>query len=639
MNTICTASQSKELVMIEERITYDYDFPININIVELTEDPLHYQHDVELVVVLQGSIKLKIGTGVYTLGQGSVFAVNAREVHAIYATEESNTVARITFSNEYFSQRFPLLSKSAFRTYAENETDPRFTRLRESVFGILSLYLRRGINYKQDCIDECLELLDFMNKSFNLCAVNEDGLSVSPQHENLLILERMSRIIPFIYEHHAEKISLDDLAENEHLSTYYLSHMIKTCTGLNFRDFLCYARVEFSEMYLLGSDMKINAIAKKVGFSTTAYYEKFFERWYHHTPAEHRVKYRHQVKGPQRTEKSKPVNVNTALSMVQQELSASHQKVYGLPVKQLKLFTKINALERPLAKLTNTIEMEISLDDYRRLGFTLFGELKKLGCKLIIIKHAEEDTESPELRRLQELLEENGFTVNLRKAYRGETSGGRSYGLDSIANLVHIFQRNVLSSQPMAVKLMDGGADNVQLKGDNGLMTTSGIYKPAYYACLILQKMQGDLIAYEKNYAAVRIGGENPSYIITAINYDSSILRLCTSKASMHETRDKLREFKDELDVSMTLNNISGHYSINKYAFTNPDTIFDFMARIGFPKTYSSAIDFDLNYYSIPKTDIYTDNLDGQLHLNFQVAGAGLEMAIIQPLAESVEEE
>ena len=128
--------------MIEERITYDYDFPININIVELTEDPLHYQHDVELVVVLQGSIKLKIGTGVYTLGQGSVFAVNAREVHAIYATEESNTVARITFSNEYFSQRFPLLSKSAFRTYAENETDPRFTRLRESVFGILSLSSR-----------------------------------------------------------------------------------------------------------------------------------------------------------------------------------------------------------------------------------------------------------------------------------------------------------------------------------------------------------------------------------------------------------------------------------------------------------------------------------------------------------------
>ena len=625
--------------MIEERITYDYDFPINIEIVELTEDPLHYQHDVELIVVLQGSIKLKIGTGLYTLSQGSVFAVNAREVHGIYETDESNTVARITFSNEYFSQRFPLLSKSAFRTYAENETDPRFTRLRESVFGILSLYLRRGINYKQDCIDECLELLDFMNKSFNLCAVNEDGLSVSPQHENLLILERMSRIIPFIYEHHAEKISLDDLAEKEHLSTYYLSHMIKTCTGLNFRDFLCYARVEFSEMYLLGSDMKINAIAKKVGFSTTAYYEKFFERWYHHTPAEHRVKYRHQVKGPQRAEKSKPVNVNTALSMVQQELSASHQKVYGLPVKQLKLFTKMNALERPLAKLSNVMEMEVSLDDYRRLGFTLFGELKKLGCELIILKHAEEDTDSPELTRLQELLEENGFTVNLRKAYRGETNGGRSYGLDSIANLVHIFQRNILSSQPMAVKLMDGGADNIQLKGDNGLMTASGIYKPSYYACLILQKMQGDLIAYEKNYAAVRIGDEYPSYIVTAINYDSSILRLCTSKASMHETRDKLKEFKDELDVSVTLNNISGHYSINKYAFTNPDTIFDFMARIGFPKTYSSAIDFDLNYYSIPKTDIYTDTADGQLHLNFQVAGAGLEMAIIQPLAESADEE
>ena len=56
------------------------------------------------------------------------------------------------------------------------------------------------------------------------------------------------------------------------------------------------------------------------------------------------------------------------------------------------------------------------------------------------------------------------------------------------------------------------------------------------------------------------------------------------------------------------------------------------MARLDFPKTYSSAIDFDLNYYSIPKTDIYTDEIDGKLHLNFTVEGAGLQMAIIQPI-------
>ena len=619
--------------MLEQIISYEYDFPLDIKIAELTEYPLHYQHDVELVVVLQGEVDLKIGTGNYTLGRGSVFAVNAREVHGIYKKEGSNTVALITLSTEYFSQRFPLLSKSAFRTYVENEADPRFTRLRESVLGILSLYLKRGINYKQSCIEETLELLDFMNKNFNLCAVNEDGLSVSPQHENLLILERMSRIIPYIYEHHAEKISLDDLAENEHLSTYYLSHMIKTCTGLNFRDFLCYARVEFSEMYLLGTDMKINAIAKTVGFSTTAYYEKFFERWYHRTPAQHRKEFAGQILSAERPVVLKSVSVNTALSMVQQELSASHQKTYGPPVKQLKLFTKMNALERPLAKLTQKLEIEVSTEDYKRLGVSLFGELSKFECDLINLKYSEDEAGSEDLEKLHKLLLDNGYEVNLRKAYRNETNGGKSFGLDSIANLVYIFQRNILSSMPVSIKLMDSGDENIQLKGDNGLMTSSGIYKPAYYALLILQKMQGDLISYEKNYAAVRIGRENPSFIIIVINYDNSILRLCTGKSTMHETRDRLKDFKDELEVNVNLNNISGKYSINKYSFTNPDTIFDFMARLGFPKSYSSSIDFDLNYYSIPKTDIYTDQADGSLHMNFAVEGAGLQMAIVQPLA------
>ena len=48
--------------------------------------------------------------------------------------------------------------------------------------------------------------------------------------------------------HHEEKITLEDLAEIEHLSTYYISHMMKDCLGLNFREFLSFSRVEFSEM-------------------------------------------------------------------------------------------------------------------------------------------------------------------------------------------------------------------------------------------------------------------------------------------------------------------------------------------------------------------------------------------------------
>ena len=46
--------------MLEEKITYEYDFPLNIEIVELKEYPLHYQHDVEFIAVLQGLSRIHI---------------------------------------------------------------------------------------------------------------------------------------------------------------------------------------------------------------------------------------------------------------------------------------------------------------------------------------------------------------------------------------------------------------------------------------------------------------------------------------------------------------------------------------------------------------------------------------------------
>ena len=58
-----------------------------------------------------------------------------------------------------------------------------------------------------------------------------------------------------------------DSASREHLSIYYLSHVIKEATGLSFQDLLSFIRVEESEKLLLGTNKKIGAIAEETGFS------------------------------------------------------------------------------------------------------------------------------------------------------------------------------------------------------------------------------------------------------------------------------------------------------------------------------------------------------------------------------------
>ena len=148
--------------------------------------------------------------------------------------------------------------------------------------------MTRGIDYKQHCIEESIHLIDFLNENFNLFSFDE-GLVVSPAYDNLVMIERMSRIIPYIYEHHEEKITLEDLAEIEHLSTYYISHMMKDCLGLNFREFLSFSRVEFSEMMLLQTDEKIRYLSHAAsGSGQRLIMESFFCAWLGRLPAEHR---------------------------------------------------------------------------------------------------------------------------------------------------------------------------------------------------------------------------------------------------------------------------------------------------------------------------------------------------------------
>ena len=47
--------------MLLERLTYADDFPMNITVANITEDPQHYHLDIDITYVLRGSVRLKNG--------------------------------------------------------------------------------------------------------------------------------------------------------------------------------------------------------------------------------------------------------------------------------------------------------------------------------------------------------------------------------------------------------------------------------------------------------------------------------------------------------------------------------------------------------------------------------------------------
>ena len=619
--------------MPAEKIAYPNDFPINIKIGNITEYPLHYHQDIELVFVLKGEVELKNGCCTYTMAEGSVFTNNGHEVHGIYKTNKDNVTAIVQVSNSFFTQFFPKLSKSCYRTYDPDGNDAHLDQLKKILLLILLNYLKKTLNYKQLCIDLMIELIDCLNSHFNLFAFN-GSVIVNANNEDPVQVKRISRIISYIYAEHSKKITLEELAEMEHLSTYYLSHLIRSFIGLSFREFLCFARVELSEIPLLDVTKKIPAIAKEIGFSTTSYYEKYFEKWFGKTPAEYRAVYAPLIKSVLRQEQIEAIPISSAIFIVRRTLSYIDSQLSSSSyADNLKLDVIVDIHKNAIKTLNPLIHSAITPRDYFTLGRELFSRLDELCCSNVIIETDKTEDDSL-LNALEKELADQGCTVTVKTAPKLDTV--EAYGRDTIAYLPYILYTGILGNSVMNIRLMDPGSSTaLNLKGSSGILTSCGIPKPSYYGYTFLSKMQGDLLCWGKHHAVVRLNCPSPAFIIAVFNYSDITNQLCTRSATLHETEDIVDRFNHKLELSITLSHISGSFAITKYSLSGQNSVFDLMSKMNFPHTFTPQTDLGLPYCSAPKVDIFTEAADETLLVNFSLEDIGAELAVIQKITPS----
>ncbi|MBQ9060100.1 MAG: helix-turn-helix transcriptional regulator [Firmicutes bacterium] len=282
--------------MLEEKAGYLDDMPMNIRIMNIRNYPLHYHYDHEFIYVLRGSVVLKCGSSIYQMQQGDIFIINDSEVHGIYDCSDDNIVLMIQIDAEYFSRRFPTLPFNVYRTMGTEKSNEEIIVLRNLLLKIAFNDMARRPGYQMTNINIMTDVLSYCDQYFKSFYF-EGKIVMHKKYDYPEMGERLGRIIDYIYEHHDEKLTLRELARKEHFSEGYMSKLITAGTGLGFRELLAFARVEESERILLSGSEKVSSIAAKVGFSTTAYYEKFFEKWFQCRPEEYRKIYAGRIKG------------------------------------------------------------------------------------------------------------------------------------------------------------------------------------------------------------------------------------------------------------------------------------------------------------------------------------------------------
>lgn len=92
----------------------------------------------------------------------------------------------------------------------------------------------------------------------------------------------------YIYEHYAEDLSLETLAEKVFLSSGYLSFIFKKETGMNLNRFIRVVRMEKAKELLCSSNRKVAQVSEQVGIPNVSYFCRSFREYYGCSPESYR---------------------------------------------------------------------------------------------------------------------------------------------------------------------------------------------------------------------------------------------------------------------------------------------------------------------------------------------------------------
>lgn len=401
--------------------------------------------------------------------------------------------------------------------------------------------------------------------------------------------------------------------------------------GISFQDFVCFARVEMSEIPLLQTTKKISAVAKETGFSSTAYYEKVFNKWFNHSPAEHRNIFLPHILSEDNPAALQVPPDNLAVTIIRKLLSTLNaQEESSSTMRQFNMNVRVQPDADAIATANKTLKLIITPGDFTHMGEELICFLQDLSYPQILLSISRNGSDS-ESKLIENKLRYLGYDVTL--SYDTEIPCIPSSGYDSIAAAIQLVQSYFSSEMERFIyRLRDLGDKDVILKGGMGCLTSGFIPKPSYYACRLLQNVKGKLISCGKFHYILKDEHKEDSYIIIILNYNDAIQHLCISGTGIYETNDTINGFIDEMTIDISIPVSDGKYIITKHALSNQDSIFFHMSQLGFPDKVPMPDKWLQMLNTGPQSQVGIEEIKKELNISATVSGAGIKFITVNKL-------
>ena len=194
--------------------------------------------------------------------------------HRIWARQSYDDCSLLLFdfftNEEYGTKRFPIIfiqdnnGNFIFESHnnVECKVEKQYTgnSLGEEIVALCSEDTREDI--KTLLCSEIREVIELMHPT---------TIKYSPV---------IQQIISYVNENYYEEVSLKTLAQKYHINTSYLGQVFTKEVGCSFSEYLNKTKNMKAKELILNTNMKINDIAKKVGYLDTSYFYRKFKKYY-----------------------------------------------------------------------------------------------------------------------------------------------------------------------------------------------------------------------------------------------------------------------------------------------------------------------------------------------------------------------
>ena len=256
--------------------------------------PRHKHHFFELTFVLKGSGQHLLNESIVNYKAGDLFFLTPKDEHE-FIIAVPTTFGIIKFTEQLFIEKASFTTSTYWRKNLESvifhsnviaKSVIKNEMERKQLFGLYYLirdeFQSKEI-YGKNVITELFgALLIVLSRNLNATSKGKSLESMSDK-------DKLEAMLGYIRQNVLKKdlVKVKAIAEAFHLSPNYVGVYMKKHLGISLQHYILETKVKMAESLLKQSNLNINEIAEKLGFTDAAHFNKIFKKYAGKIPSEY----------------------------------------------------------------------------------------------------------------------------------------------------------------------------------------------------------------------------------------------------------------------------------------------------------------------------------------------------------------